>query len=179
VIDLIVTSDNLDALVEGYFTHYRRLFSSERSERLAAQDVDPLSVWLMIGGPIPDIAWDVVVALLYRAPDEDALAFAIAGPLRDLVTGYGQQFADPLVERCRHDGEFRRCMTTVYRLQGVPPALQARLGAGSRVACRPKHPAARRLGSPPDSPPDRADRFRSEPRYGWESAAELDEGRAA
>jgi hypothetical protein len=129
--DLVVTYDNLDDLVDGYFAHYHRLISSKRADRLAAQDGDPLGEFLMFVGPgvAPEIAWDAVVALLDRAPDADALAFVISGPLQDLVTYHAEQFADRLVERCRQDAGFRVSMASLYRRHEVPPELQSRLAA--------------------------------------------------
>lgn len=132
VTDLVVRLDNLDDLVEGYFTQYRRLFSSVRADRLAAQEGEPLGDWLnglIQPGRVPEVAWDAIVALLDRAPDEDALAFVIAGPLQDLATHHGEQFADRLVERTRQDAGFRQAMTTIYSRHGVPPELQSRLKA--------------------------------------------------
>lgn len=144
---LVVTLAELEGLVDGYFSHYRRLFSSSRSDRLVAQEGDPLSDWLndLPGwpGPIPEVAWDVVLALLDRAPDEGALAFVIAGPLSDLATYHGEQFGGRLVEHSRQDAGFRRSMTTIYRLQGVPPELQANLGAVIESHQRVKGPRRR------------------------------------
>ena len=131
--NLVVTLAELEGLVDDYFRHYRRLFSLSRADRLVAQEGDPLGDWLndlpSWPSPIPEVAWEVVLALLDRAPDGHALAFVIAGPLQDLATYHGEQFADRLVERSRQDAGFRLSMTTIYRRQGVPPELQAKLSA--------------------------------------------------
>lgn len=131
--DDMVGSENLDDSVDAYFRHYRRLVSPSRPDRLAAQHGealgDCLQYWLIGPGPVPDAAWDAVVMLIDRAPDDDALAFVIAGPLQDLVRNHGGQFADRLVERSRQNVGFRRAMAVVYRRQGVPADLQVRLAA--------------------------------------------------
>lgn len=140
MINLVLNGQDLDALVDGYYANYRRLTSANRADRLLAQEGDELSDWLLClvsPGTIPDVAFDVVVTLLVRVPDEDVLAFVISGPLQDLVDHHAAQFADRLVDRTRQDVLFRHWMTSLYRRQRVPPALQARLAAVIERGSRP------------------------------------------
>jgi hypothetical protein len=130
--------DRLNEQVEEYFAFSRRLASSSRDDRLAAQAGNPLddllTHWLTRRKQVPEGIWDVVVALFERAPDSNALAFVISGPLTDLVRHHGDQFAERLLARCTADPAFRRAMTTVYSLEGVPTGLQRQLG---RIISRP------------------------------------------
>lgn len=122
---------DLDALVTGYFEDFRRMNSPVRADRLLAQEGDPLGDWLMANlvgrARAPEEAWDVVVALVDRAPDEDILADVIAGPLDDLVRKHGIQFEARLVDRTRRDRTFRVAMSSFAVLDDVPAALASRL----------------------------------------------------
>jgi hypothetical protein len=126
-----ISLSDIDTLVADYFEAFRRMTSPIRADRLPAHDGDPLGDWLMsnlVGrGRAPEEAWDVVAALVDRAPDDDTLAYVIAGPLDDLVRKHGLQFEDRLVDRARRDRKFRFAMTSLSVLDDVPPALAARL----------------------------------------------------
>lgn len=58
---------------------------SASSELMDLLDVDPTE------------AWHLTLALIERAPGEEALAYVAAGPLEDLIGRHGRGFADRIV----------------------------------------------------------------------------------
>jgi hypothetical protein len=120
---------DLDDLIAGYFADYRRIARSSKG-RLSEQD-DRLSDWLTEAlegrtGQV-DAAWDVILELVARAPDNGALAFVAAGPLEDLVRRWGTHFEDRLIAHTRDDPRFRMAMQCVWGWEDVRPDLREHL----------------------------------------------------
>ena len=122
--------DELDDLITGYFRDWERMLSPSRAERMAEPD-DRLSDWLIAAlfrdGDAPEEVWPIIVALVDRAPNDEALGFVAAGPLEDLIRRHGQQFEDRLVERARRDRRFRQALRGVWGWEKVPERLRRRI----------------------------------------------------
>ncbi len=84
----------------------------------------------------PEEAWTLVLDMVALAPSRYALGSVAAGPLEDLLHGYGPQFIDRAVAAAAEDAQFHRCLAGVWALKGE---------IGARVA--------EALGKP--APPDR------------------------
>ena len=66
---------------------------------------------------VPDLAWEIVTALIDAAPSEDALAFFAAGPLEDLLSDHGAKVIDSVEARARVDAKFLKAVRQLRRLQ--------------------------------------------------------------
>jgi uncharacterized protein DUF6869/uncharacterized protein DUF4339 len=58
----------------------------------------------------PEIAWEIIVELIDRAPSDGALSFFAAGPLQDLLSKDGRCFIDRVVWRSANNEQFRRAI---------------------------------------------------------------------
>jgi hypothetical protein len=130
--------DNLDHLVSDYFRYWSLMRSADRKDRLEAQEGDRLDNWLReslvsLGRPAPEACWPVLVALIERAPDDLALSIIAAGPLADLLTRHGEQFAERLETHTRRARRFRDVMQLIHHWEGVPGPLRERLEALTRT----------------------------------------------
>jgi hypothetical protein len=74
-----------------------------------------------------DAIWQVVLALIARAPDDDAVGAVAAGPLEDIAIHHGAQFGDRLVEETRSDPRFRTAIRGILGWDRVPEPYRSRL----------------------------------------------------
>lgn len=122
----------LDSLIEAYFADWKILAAHRGSvlpdTPLADYDgglFDWLVEMLNYGPPDgPERAWPIVLQLVARAPDDEALAFVGSGAVEDLVNEQGVQFADRIVEQATRDPRFRRALRHVWPRDDVPSALK-------------------------------------------------------
>lgn len=75
----------------------------------------------------PGVAWDLIVDLVERAPDDDALGWVAAGPLEGLLCKHGPDFIDPVEVLARDDERFRKCLAGVGGLGEMEPDVYARM----------------------------------------------------
>jgi hypothetical protein len=64
----------------------------------------------------PEIAWEIIVELVDRAPSDGSLSFFAAGPLEDLLSKDGPDFIDRVEERSAMNERFRRAVGMLHRL---------------------------------------------------------------
>ncbi len=123
--------EELDAFAARYFEDWRAM-PGTRAQRVEAADANHPSAGdvlddLLLSRGRPEDAWPLVLALIERAPDDEALAYVAAGPLEDLVRHYPQTFADRLVENTRRDPRFRAALAGVWGLGDLPEPLRGQL----------------------------------------------------
>lgn len=123
---------DLDEAIADYFSYWKKVSSTSRTDRLAAGSGDRLDDWITEAvhphdGPADEAVWAVVVALVDSAPDGLALACVAAGPLEDLAWYHGEQFGDRLVERTRADPRFRTAMAGILGWDRVVEPHRSRL----------------------------------------------------
>ncbi|MCW2857590.1 MAG: hypothetical protein JWR52_3205 [Marmoricola sp.] len=121
-----------DALLAGWWEHHR-LVGGTREERLALEHGEPADVQtaydtieaLVDSGQ--DEAVDVLAALIDVGPD-GAAAIVGAGPLEDLLHGYGDALVDGIEERARQSRSFAKALASVWLEHGsVSPETEQRL----------------------------------------------------
>lgn len=115
-------------LVEGYWKHYTLQNGSGEKEWLEAdawfwawEDVDHA-----VSIATPDV-FELVLALIDSAPNDDALDYVGAGPLEDLINWHGAVFVDRIEEAARRSRAFRYALFGVRMSEEVPLAVRERL----------------------------------------------------
>ena len=91
--------------------------------------------WEAVGdiarGPSAEAAWDLVVTLVRRAPDEQ-LGRIGAGPLEDLVNEHGPALVEWIEGECRRDARFKEALGRIWLTSGeLPTEVEARIVAAS------------------------------------------------
>jgi|GEM_PF-3409772 len=64
----------------------------------------------------PELAWELIVDMINRAPSDNALGFIAAGPLEDLLSKDGATFIELVEHRARQDEKFKRALGMLRRL---------------------------------------------------------------
>ena len=67
-----------------------------------------------------DRAYDITLLLLKRATTDDELSYVAAGPLEDLVDGYGDKALDRLEQACDEDSRLQFALSGVWLLPESP-----------------------------------------------------------
>ena len=101
---------------------------------------------LVRDGP-SNVAWELVLEVLRRAPDEDLDKFA-AGPLEDLVRKWGGELVDLIEDEASRDERFRAALGYIWLLVGdVPANVLARFvqASGGRIQPLDDHGLLRHL----------------------------------
>jgi hypothetical protein len=124
----------IDAAVEAWLTYQR---TPAKADLRAAFVVDELT----FPDADPEVAWELICALIDRAPDE-LLGAVGAGPLENAVTYFAGQLLGQLLgrieERARRDPRFREALAGVWLREGALRSdVQARVIAASNGAIRP------------------------------------------
>ena len=91
--------------------------------------------WEAVGeiarGPSAEAAWDLVVELVRRAPDE-ALGQIAAGPIEDMINVHGPALVEWIEGESQRDPRFRESLGGVWLTTGeLPPEIEARIVAAS------------------------------------------------
>jgi len=81
-----------------------------------------------------ELAWQITLLLLRKAAD-NALGYVAAGPLEDLIDGYGDQALDLVEQSCDRDMRLQFALSGVWLLPDSPVlarfrALMAKYGFG-------------------------------------------------
>ena len=74
-----------------------------------------------------DRAWQIVVELVARAPDEETLGYVGAAPLEDLICTHPDAMIDRVEIRARQDARFRKAVARVWGWTRIPKDIRARL----------------------------------------------------
>ena len=136
-----------EALIEGYFAYQRYL--RKLTARLLRErkpipkgvpaEYSPLWEWLsdMLQKPGPkdgpERAWPVILELVARAPDQEALAFIGSSAVEGLVNVAGAFFAER-IEAASADPRFRLALAAVWPDPQVPAPIRALIGQASETA---------------------------------------------
>jgi hypothetical protein len=64
----------------------------------------------------PELAWELIVDMIDRAPSDKSLGFVAASPLEDLLSKDGPAFVERVEHRARQDEKFRRTLGMLRRL---------------------------------------------------------------
>jgi hypothetical protein len=114
-------------LIDGYWKHYR-LSTGSRQERL---DADKWAwAWDDVEEAVMEPSantFEMLMALVESAPDDDALAYVGAGPLEDLINSHGVQFAGQIEESARRVPKFRTALAHVQLSSNVSASVRERL----------------------------------------------------
>jgi hypothetical protein len=71
--------------------------------------------------------FDMLLALVGSAADDEALAYLGAGPLENLINSRGHEFVEQVEESARRDPLFRKALANVQLSSNVPAAVRERL----------------------------------------------------
>jgi hypothetical protein len=114
-------------LVDAYWKNYA-LTHGSREERVQADEW--FWAWIEVEDSVraasPDV-FDLVLALVASAPNDDALNYVGAGPLEDLINWHGAAFVDRIEESARKNRAFRYALFGVRLSEEVPSAVRERL----------------------------------------------------
>jgi len=66
------------------------------------------------------LAWEITLLLLRKAQTDDALGYVAAGPLEDIVDGYGDQALDRVEEACDKDSRLQFALSGIWLLPDSP-----------------------------------------------------------
>jgi hypothetical protein len=69
---------------------------------------------------VPEVAWELVLDLIDKAPGDEALGWVAAGPLEDLLGGWGPDFIERVEALARSNDRFRRCLAGVWSNRMAP-----------------------------------------------------------
>jgi Family of unknown function (DUF6869) len=83
------------------------------------------TVWEITCGD-PERLWTITKALVTAAPDEATLEYIGAGPLEDLLSGYGEQFIERIEQQAAADTKFKLSLAIV-RQSGMSDELLRRV----------------------------------------------------
>jgi hypothetical protein len=108
---------NLDSFAAAYFRHWRALSDAMAAGRQPAEkrgrtppswQLDELS-WTN-----PSEAWILILALVERAPSDEALSFVAAGPIVDLLLRQGADGANQIALEAKANSRFREALNHVW-----------------------------------------------------------------
>ena len=84
----------------------------------------------------PEMAWEIILAILEEDSSEKILGNVAAGPLEDLMCVYGEEIMDRIESQAQRDPVFKKCMAGVwldsrdtlvwrrfYEIAGIEPPL--------------------------------------------------------
>ena len=122
----------LEAFAARFFDDYRAVSVALREGRalLDADDhsgvPDAVLTDLIVFEGRPEDAWPIVVELVDRAPDDEALGYVGAAALEDLIQQHGDAFADRIIARAVSDGRWRIALRSVWGWQVVSEPFRKR-----------------------------------------------------
>jgi hypothetical protein len=95
---------------------YLRQHATNRAEDFWAWE----RVHEIVQGGDLDSAWEITLLLLQKAQTDDALGHVAAGPLEDIVDGYGDQALDRVEEACDKDSRLQFALSGIWLLPDSP-----------------------------------------------------------
>jgi hypothetical protein len=111
----------------------------------------------------PGEAWQFILALVERAPDEEALSGVAAGPIEDLISRHGGSFCDRIIDEARANARFKTALNYTSGWDSLPNEVRLRLIPLLDSDVRAHWEVARRSGKkrwrPPQARP-KAERFK-------------------
>lgn len=137
------------ALVAGYLRYVEALPGAAHPDEPrdeAAERTHAAVDGILRHGP-PELAWELVVEILRRAPDERLDAVA-AGPLEDVVLRFGPALVDRIEREAERDERFRWALGCIWIVVGdLPAEVVARLvrASGGEIEPLDVGPIARKF----------------------------------
>jgi uncharacterized protein DUF6869 len=111
-----------DELLEGYLAHAEAVRQQREDTNFWA--FNELADLIRDD---PEGAWQIVVELVARAPDEEILGYVAAGALEDLICQYPAAMIDRVESRARQDARFRKAVARVWGWTRIPKEIRTRL----------------------------------------------------
>jgi hypothetical protein len=129
---------DLELLIRGYFADQKILAAETRRhlrdhspiERTPVPGYDGrLFDWLTYNvnhGPPDGLerTWQIILELIARAPDDEALMFVGSGALEDFVNVASERFRDRILDETATSGRFRRAIGCVWYRDDVPSEIK-------------------------------------------------------
>ena len=78
--------------------------------------------------PEPELALNIVVELVERAPDDESLAYVAAGPLEGLVVDHGERLIDRIESLAKERPKFQKALAGIF-LTRCPEPVRKRIEA--------------------------------------------------
>jgi hypothetical protein len=103
---------DLKTLADTYLRQYE---TKGDEEFWAWQEVDRI----VRSGDL-DLAWEITLLLLRKAETDEALGYVAAGPLEDIVDGYGDRALDRLEQACDNDSRLQFALSGIWLLPDSP-----------------------------------------------------------
>jgi hypothetical protein len=75
----------------------------------------------------PEVAWELILALIERAPEEEAIGWVAAGPLEDLLCHHGLDVIDKAETLAAADPRFKKCLAGVWGSNRMDPSVYERV----------------------------------------------------
>lgn len=120
---------NLDSFAAEYFKEWRALSAdAPRKERIRsdsrvrASHVEQLDelIW-----EDAEAAWHLILALVDRAPSDEALSFVAASPIEDLIRRRGAEWAHRIAAEAESNTRFREALNYVWGWDGFADQVTA------------------------------------------------------
>ena len=91
--------------------------------------------WEAVGeiarGPSAEDAWDLVVTLVRRAPEEQLGRISV-GPLEDMINEHGPELVEWIEGECQRDPRFKDALGRIWLTSGdLPAEVEAKMVAAS------------------------------------------------
>lgn len=64
--------------------------------------------------------WEITLLLLRKAENNSAVEYVAAGPLEDLVDGYGHEALDLIEQACKNDSRLQRALSGIWLERDSP-----------------------------------------------------------
>jgi hypothetical protein len=90
-----------EQLLSAWFTHRQTFWFFDEIWEITGSDSERL--------------WEVIKAMIVAAPNEDELAYIGAGPIEDLLSGYGDEFIDRIEHYAETNEKFRFALSCAYK----------------------------------------------------------------
>jgi hypothetical protein len=100
------------AFIDAWIRYQRMAASRDRELRLQAEETDGWARNRMyeLTREQPDLAWESILEILDRNPDDLIRTMVTAGPFQDLVNLHSATFADRIETQARRSAEFRELL---------------------------------------------------------------------
>jgi hypothetical protein len=118
---------NLDSFAAQYFKDWRAV-----SDQLSAERQPPdrkrgrTPPWEQLFDLVwtqPEEAWTLILALVERAPSDEALSFVAAGPIEDFLGHHGAEWASRVAAEAESNDRFRDSLNYVWGWNSFPDSV--------------------------------------------------------
>jgi hypothetical protein len=81
----------------------------------------------------PELAWNLVLQILAKRPNEPTLGVLAAGPLEDLIEYHGPRFIERIEDLAKRDANFKHLLDGVW--ESSTPEVWARVESARGASC--------------------------------------------